>query len=383
MKRFFAILIIIAVFVCGGFLFFEYFSSLGEESVNNSEEKEEIISDDLFGKYYKDADKLLKNMTLEEKIGQLFLVRYDVNYAPRWVKEYNAGGFVLFAKDFDGHTVGTINKELKNLKDLSKSGLALAVDEEGGYVTRVSRYSNFRDSKFKSPRAFYDEGGYDLLEQTEREKAKLLLSLGLNVNLAPVADVSMSDEDYINNRAFGMNATATSEFIKNMVGYANSEGISSCLKHFPGYGNNKDTHTGIAIDERSYEEFVENDFLPFQSGIEEKVPMVLVSHNVVNCMDSEYPASLSKKVISELRNNLKFSGIIVTDDLAMDAVNSYATDGSAAILAINAGNDMIITSSFEEMYDIVLNAVNDKTIDIKTVDTAVRRVLAWKLAYQM
>ena len=98
-------------------------------------------------------------------------------------------------------------------------------------------------------------------------------------------------------------------------------------------------------------------------------------------MDSLYPASLSKKVINELRNTLNFSGIVITDDLAMDAVKSYVNDGSAAVLAILAGNDMIITSDFETMYKEVLKAVNDGIIEKETVDNAVRRIIAWKYAY--
>jgi beta-N-acetylhexosaminidase len=173
-------------------------------------------------------------------------------------------------------------------------------------------------------------------------------------------------------------------FISNIVSYNNASNISSCLKHFPGYGNNVDTHTGSAYDKRSYETFTNSDYLPFISGIKAGVPSIMVSHNVMESVDSTYPASLSKKVITgELRDKLEFSGIVITDDLAMDAVKSYVTEGSAAVLAINAGNDMIITSDFETMYNEVLKAVNDGTIKIETVDDAVRRILAWKHAYKL
>ena len=169
-----------------------------------------------------------------------------------------------------------------------------------------------------------------------------------------------------------------------MVGYAKDSGISSCLKHFPGYGNNVDTHTGSAYDKRSYETFTSSDYLPFISGIKAGVPSIMVSHNVMESVDSTYPASLSKKVITgELRDKLNFSGIVITDDLAMDAVKSYVTDGSAAVLAINAGNDMIITSDFETMFKEVLKAVNSGIIEQETINNAVRRIIAWKHAYQL
>ena len=183
---------------------------------------------------------------------------------------------------------------------------------------------------------------------------------------------------FINNRAFGYDEIKTSEFIKNMVTYANENEINSCLKHFPGYGNNKDTHTGIAIDNREYENFLEKDYLPFIAGIKANVPSILVSHNIINCLDSTKPASLSKKVISELRGKLNFTGIIITDDLAMDAVEEYVKNNQAATLAIEAGNDMIITSDFITMYKELLNSVNNKIITEETINQAVRRVLAWK-----
>ena len=340
-------------------------------------------TDDIFNEYYNDAFKLMKDMTLEEKVGQLFLVRYDVNTSTKQITNYHAGGFVLFARDFQNHTKETIKKELKDKQNASKIPLALAVDEEGGYVTRVSRYPAFRSEKFKSNRVLFETGGYDLVKTSEKEKAELLLSLGLNLNLAPVADVSTDANDYINIRTFGRDANETSTYISNIVSYNNESLISSCLKHFPGYGNNVDTHNGIAIDDRSYDSFVNYDYLPFKSGIEAGVPTILVSHNIVNSMDSEYPASLSKKVISELRDKLDFSGIIITDDLAMGAVAKFVDANNAATLAINAGNDMIITSSFETMFNEVLNNVKSGIIKEEVIDMAVKRILAWKYTYKI
>lgn len=345
--------------------------------------KDTVVSNDLFGKYYDKANKKMKNMSLEEKVGQLFLVRYDSNLASNWIKKYYPGGYIMFAKDFNNQTKESIKKEIDDLQSISKVPLVIAVDEEGGYVTRVSRYPSFRESKFLAPRSYYESGGEKLLEQTEKEKAKLLLSIGVNLNLAPVADVSIDSNDFINIRTFNRNAKETAVLIGKMVNYANEEGISSSLKHFPGYGNNVDTHTGIAIDERSYENFVENDYLPFEEGIKNKVPTVLVSHNIIKCMDSEYPATLSKKVISELREKLNFTGVVITDDLSMSAVNSYVENGSAAVLAVNAGEDLIITSDFVKMYNSVYEAVKNKEIDMETIDKAVRRNIAWKIAYDM
>lgn len=381
------LMILVSVLVIGCLVFIWKDELFGKKVDNNSSNlndvKKDNVSTELFGKYYDAASKIMKDMTLEEKIGQLFLVRYDKNLASSWVSDYYPGGFVMFAKDFANQTKDSIKEEIDNLQSISKIPLVIAVDEEGGYVTRVSRYSNFRDSKFLSPREYYDTGGEELLEKTEKEKATLLLSTGINLNLAPVADVSVNSNDFINNRTFNRDARDTAVLIGKMVNYANEVGISSSLKHFPGYGNNVDTHTGVAIDERSYENFLENDYLPFKEGIKNRVPTVLVSHNIINCIDSRYPATLSKKVIAELREKLNFSGVVITDDLSMDAVNGYVEDGSAAVLAVNAGDDLIITSDFVKMYREVYQAVTDKKIDIKTIDQAVKRNIAWKIAYNM
>ena len=149
-------------------------------------------------------------------------------------------------------------------------------------------------------------------------------------------------------------------------------------KHFPGYGNNADTHTGIAVDERPYEQFTQEDFLPFQAGIEAGAGAVLVSHNIVTCMDDTLPASLSPQVHRILREELGFTGVVLTDDLAMDAVEAYAQDGSVAVLAVLAGNDMIVTTDFEAQIPLVIAAVEDGTIDPSLIDEAVTRVLGWK-----
>lgn len=356
--------------------------------LNNDEEIKKVQIDsiestnDLFSNYYDKAKELMKDMPIEEKVGQLFLVRYhnDVNNE---IPKYYPGGYILFARDFQNEDKESIKIKLKNNQSKSKIPLILGVDEEGGIVTRISRFTKFRSEKFKSPQDIYNDGGYDLLKSIEYEKADLLTSLGINLNLAPVADVSIDSNDYMYSRSFGKDAHSTAEYIKNMVNYAKDKGISSSLKHFPGYGNNSDTHEGIAIDNRSLDYLKENDLIPFEEGIKENVPTILVSHNIVNCIDSKYPSSLSKNVHQLLRKNLKFSGIIITDDLDMNAIKSYTDNDEAATLAINAGNDMIITSSFESMYKEVLNNIKKGKINKEKIDLAVKRIISWKLAYKL
>lgn len=354
---------------------------------NNNEETLDIIKNDeaiekeLFGEYYAQAETLMNEMTLEEKVGQMFLARYPEKGVINEIKEYNPGGYILFAKDFKGETKTTISKELEENQNASKIKLIIGADEEGGTVTRVSTYKAFRGSKFLSPQALYKQGGLEKILEDSKEKSTLLKSIGINMNLAPVVDVAENKNSFIYSRSYGMGAEATSIYTKEIIKTMNEDNMISVMKHFPGYGDNIDTHTGIAIDNREYENFEIKDFLPFKSGIEAGAPCILMSHNIVKSMDEENPASLSKKVNKILREELNFSGIIMTDDLAMDAVKTYVKNSEAAVQAVLVGNDMIISSNFVKQKKEVLKAIEDGKIAEEIINTAVRRILAFKYAY--
>lgn len=203
------------------------------------------------------------------------------------------------------------------------------------------------------------------------------------MNLAPVCDISTDPKDFIYQRSFGKDAKETSEYIKTVVTQMKEENMGVTLKHFPGYGNNVDTHTGIAIDKRSYDTFTNSDFLPFKEGIAAGADSILVSHNIITCMDEQYPASLSPKVHEILRNELSFNGVIMTDDLDMDAVQEYAENGNVAVQAILAGNDLLILSDFEQQISAVLSAVEENVISESRLDESVTRILLWKLSMGM
>jgi beta-N-acetylhexosaminidase len=271
----------------------------------------------IFHEYKEEAIKIVNDMTLEEKIGQMFLVRCPL---PEQLDQYlsmNPGGFILFGRDFEGKTKEQVKGDIGYYQDNSTIPMIIAVDEEGGTVVRVSSNPLLYKERFKSPQELYDAGGFERISSDTIEKSKLLLSLGINLNLAPVVDVSVDEMDFIYNRTFGKPVSETAEYVRTVVEAAKSTNISSTLKHFPGYGNNKDTHTGSAYDLRPYEEFINSDFIPFKAGIEAGAESILVSHNVVAAIDEELPASLSKKVIDILRNDLQFTGIVITDDLSM------------------------------------------------------------------
>ena len=328
-------------------------------------------------------DALLSSMTLEEKVGQMFFVRcLDVQAAEK-VSEYHLGGYLLFGRDFqtttgDWLTAEAFTANVASYQAAADIPLLIGVDEEGGTVARATRNPNLFAAKRQSPQTIYAQGGMEAILTDTRQVNQGLLSYGINVNFAPVADVSTNSSDFIYDRTFGQDAAATAEYISQVAAEMDTVGIGSVLKHFPGYGSNSDTHTGVAVDERPYEQFVQEDFLPFQAGIDAGADCVLVSHNIVTAMDGDLPASLSPEVHRILREELGFTGVVLTDDLAMDAVESYAEDGSVAVLAVLAGNDMIVTTDFETQIPLVIAAVEDGTIDQATIDQAVSRVLGWK-----
>lgn len=352
-----------------------------EQEETPEPEQEETLEQDIFEKYYIQAEALIENMTIEEKVGQMFLVRFPERGEIEEIENYKPGGYILFGRDFKNETKASITNKLAQCQEASQIPLILGVDEEGGTVVRVSNYKAFRKSKFLSPQDLFKKGGLDAIIKDSTEKTTLLKSLGLNMNLAPVADVSTNSSDFIYKRAYGKNAEETAKYVSEVIKTMNNDGIISTMKHFPGYGNNIDTHTGIAIDERPYETFETSDFLPFKSGIDVGAPTILVSHNIVKSMDENNPASLSTKIHSILRYDLCFSGIIMTDDLAMDAVKTYTENGEAAVQAVLAGNDMIISSDFKTQRQEVLNAISEGKIDEELIDMAVRRILACKYAY--
>ena len=352
-------------------------------STENTVAFDSTSNNELFSTYYSQADSILSTMTLDEKVGQMFLARYpeSSSMAIKEINEDTPGGYILFARDFKNETKDSIKQKLEECQNASKIDLFLGVDEEGGTVVRVSSYKNFRNYPFEAPRDIYSKSGMSGIINDSHEKSELLKSLGLNMNLTPVVDVPSSSSDFIYDRAFSTNVNEVVNFAENVINTMKEDNIISVMKHFPGYGNNVDTHTGIAIDKRDITTFENTDFLPFEKGIELGCPFVLVNHNIVECMDSEKPASLSKNVHDILRNDLNFTGLIITDDLAMDAVNEYVENGNAATTAVLAGNDMIISSDFTKQKDEIINAVNNGVISEDIINSSVRRILACKLAY--
>lgn len=351
-----------------------------EENPNNNDPEGTPSTDEtttLFHEFENDASRLLVDLTLEEKIGQIFLVRCPLDEDLTSFMSMRPGGFIMFGRDFKDKTKDEVVNNIKSYQANSKIPMIIGVDEEGGTVVRVSTNPLLSNERFKSPQELYKIGGFDEIKNDTTKKSKLLLDLGINLNLAPVADISVDKNDFIYDRAFGKSASETSEYVKTVISTMGKSKISAALKHFPGYGNNVDTHTGSSYDNRPYEHFEKSDFLPFIAGIEAGAESVLVSHNIVEAMDKTLPASLSKNVHDILRNELNFTGIIMTDDMSMAAIQNLK-DISPEVVAIEAGNDMLIVTDFKESYNVLLNAVKNNEISIEKIDEAVLRILKWK-----
>ena len=325
-----------------------------------------------------DSAVLLEGMTTAEKVGQLFLARCPESNALQDITDYHLGGYILFGRDFRFGTKTSVKNTIAEYQQAATIPLLIAVDEEGGTVTRVSSYWQYRLTKFPSPRDLYREGGLELIMQTEAEKCTLLKSLGINVNMAPVCDITTDPKAFMYDRSLGQGPEETGSFASGVVKVMDQFQMGSVLKHFPGYGNNTDTHTGVAVDNRTLAELEAADLLPFAAGAEAGCGAILISHTFVNCLDREYPASLSAAAHDYLRQKIGFNGVIVTDDLAMQAITDLYGADEAAILAVLAGNDLLCCSEYQIQYEAVLNAVQSGRIPEATLDLAVIRVLEWK-----
>lgn len=329
----------------------------------------------------KTAEQIASDLSREQRIAQLFLVKCPAGGAVELLEAYDVGGIVLFGQDTAGETPSSLRSEIASYQTLVPVELIIAVDEEGGIVNRISNREAFRDEPFPAPHDVYMAGGISAVKETEAEKARFLRDLGVNLNLAPVCDVVTEDDAFMADRSLRLTEIETAETVAAMVKAMQSNGVGAVLKHFPGYGNLiGDTHTGKVVDDRSIGMLRAYDFKPFQKGIKAGVGAVMVGHSIVTAIDTRYPASLSEKVIDVLRGELEFVGVIITDDITMGAVTEYYDASEASVNAILAGNDMILTGWSENQFWAVYNAVyRDGRISEERLMESVVRIIQWKM----
>ena len=326
-----------------------------------------------------DPYKTISTMSDEELVGQLFLARCpELKDAKEKADKYHLGGYVLFGNHTKNETKESLSEYIADIQRDLPIPMFIAVDEEGGSVTRLSRYSQYRSENFPSPRYLYNKGGMDLILATEKEKCALLKELGFNLNLAPVCDITTDKNAFMYSRSLGESPEITAEYIKETVLLYESENLGAALKHFPGYGNNRDTHTGIAVDNKTLDELITKDLVPFFSGIKNGAQAILVSHTFINSLDENLPATLSPEVIGFLRNEMNFDGVIITDDLYMQAITDLYGASESALMAIDAGCDLLCSTEFEIQYEAVLNALKEGRIKRRCLEESAARVLIWK-----
>ena len=346
------------------------------------EEPQELTSDDYLNQI---ADSCIAEMSLENKVAGLFMVTPEAltgvdtviqagDTTKQKLSEYPVGGLVYFSKNIKSAD------QLKEMLDTTRNTMIypvfLAVDEEGGSVSRVAG-AGLAD----------DVGDMSEIGSTcDPEKAKeagtaigtYLSQFGFNVDFAPVADVVSAENAVIGNRSFGSDPNVVGTMVAAEVQGLQESGVSACLKHFPGIGDTTtDTHDEKTVSEKTLEDMQQTDLPAFQSGIDAGADFVMVSHmSLPNVVGDDTPCSLSGAVINDLlRNQLGYDGIVITDALDMSAITDSYSSAEAAVKAIEAGADMLLMpENFEEAYQGVLDAVQNGTISEDRINESLKRI---------
>jgi len=344
----------------------------------------------------------LDKMTLEEKVGQLFIVRPDaltslsldiVNSAKaegvltvtEEMKEkyakYPVGGFALFGKNIADEE--QLSKLTTDLHALSSIAPLICIDEEGGRITRIASNSNFDVEKFAKMSEIAESEDYDEAYRLGETIGGYLERFGIDVDFAPVADVNTNPNNtVIGSRAFGSDPQVASQMIRNVIEGLHNSNTFSCVKHFPGHGDTaNDTHSGYAYTSKTWEELLECELITFKAAIEKGTDMVMIAHIAVpNVTGSDLPSTLSYTIVTEkLRNELGFNGVIITDAMDMGAIANYYTSSESAIMAIQAGVDIVLMSyNYVQAFCSVVEAVNQGILTEERINESVYRILTMK-----
>ena len=364
-----------------------------DNEINNSitnDEKENINgTDEIMREEKEPIDDKINSMTLDEKIGQMIITGFDGSEyndgMDRLINEYKVGGVILFARNIeDSSQMIELTRALQ--ENNNNIPLFISIDEEGGRVSRLP------DDIEKFPAAF--DIGLINNDQTAYENGKeigyTLKRLGINLDYAPVLDIYSNE----NNTVIGDRAFSKEESIVSTMGIATMEGIEDAdiipvVKHFPGHGDTEvDSHYGLPIVYKTLEELRNFEFIPFVKAIESGCDVIMVSHIILNEVDSSNPASLSKIVISDLlRKDLEFDKVVITDDMSMGAITSIMSIEEACIKSIEAGCDILLLGNAYEEIEQVINSIKLKLyngeISEEQINKSVKRILELKKKYNM
>lgn len=361
-----------------------------EEMVIDTPEpvEEEPEEEDILGEL---AESYYSEMSIEDKVAGLFMVTPEAitgvgkatqagDGTQEALNQYAVGGLIYFGQNIlDKEQITTM---LSNTASMSNYPIFLAVDEEGGDVSRVAN-SKVEVTKVDDMAAVGEGGDASKAAEAGSTIGSYLSEIGFNVDFAPVADVAV-EGSALGNRSFGSDPQMVGEMVASAVGGIEETGVSACLKHFPGLGSTaEDTHEGRVEISKTIEDMRASDFVPFSAGIEAGADFVMVSHATAPALDEEnIPSSLSKKVITDiLRGELGFDGVVITDALDMTAITEYYTTEEAAVMALEAGADMLLMpEDFEKAYNAVLAAVQDGTISEERINESLGRIYRVKCA---
>lgn len=298
-----------------------------------------------------------------------------------FIESENIGGVILFTKNYE--SPAQLAELVNSIQVLRKDfPLFICTDHEGGRVMRFkTQFTHFPPmldiAKIDSPKVFYEVATI---------MAEELLSCGVNLNLAPVCDIWNNDQNkVIWDRAFGKDEESVSKFISSMIRGFQTNGLMSCAKHFPGHGNTlKDSHYDLPIVKKTLEELRNEELQPFVKAVKARVDFVMMAHIIVDDIDAELPCSLSPKAHQILRDELKFKGIIISDDMQMKAITDHHGFGEAAAMAIRAGSDIIEYRDFAEAVqglEGLKKAFKDKTLKGNDIQDKVNRINEAKKKY--
>lgn len=329
-------------------------------------------------------EHLIDKMPLKEKIGQLLYIDYrksnekTINMTKEFEKvleEYKPGGFILFTSNISNFT--NTKKLIEDIQSISGNNMFIGVDQEGGEVQRLNENVGF--SKIKPASLVQDaEEAYNLGKETGQN----LISIGVNMNMAPVLDILSNKENrVVKTRTYGSDPITVS---KNALSFAKGlkeEKVIPIGKHFPGHGSTfKDSHIDLPILYKTKEELYNLELIPFIETIKEEIPGIMIGHIKLPKID-EYPSSMSEELINKLlREELTYKGIVMTDSLKMKALTKYYTSEEIYYRCIKSGNDFILMpENISLSFNTIYNAVNDGKISMDTINNSLRRILSLKL----
>lgn len=363
-----------------------------EEEPEPEPEPEQPVEPDTPDGNEEKARVYLQTMTLEEKIWQMFLVTPDDLTGKSPVQRAGeqtqaaleakpVGGLIYFSSNLTDRQ--QVVDMLTATQSYAKTPLFLGVDEEGGLVSRLGTLDGSGVTHFAAAAEYGAAGDTQAIYDVGNTLAQQLGELGFNLDFAPVADiVTNPNNTEIGSRAYSDDPEVAAPMVAAMVQGLQDGGMLSCLKHFPGHGSTEaDSHQGTSVSTRTLEELRQTEWVTFQAGIDAGASFVMISH-LTNENLSSLPCSLSEEVMTALRQELGYEGLIITDSLQMGAIVDNYTSAQAAVLAICAGADMLLMpNDMDVAFEAIVAAMDEGFITESRIDESVLRILTTKYQF--